>query len=86
MADTTLPLVIHLGNQQALDSWFGREIERVDRIMSEHHLGTCSFEHPEYGMCGAPATVTDRDSERDVCLKHYYSAQLDRATSALESQ
>lgn len=72
MAPTNLPVFIHTGFQQAMDSWFAREIARVDRVMAAHSLGSCQFEDDRYEFpCGKPATVSDLDSERDLCARHF---------------
>lgn len=57
---------------QLLDTLVGKEIRRVDSILAEARLTTCQFEEERNPCgCGAPATVTDLDSERDYCLNHF---------------
>jgi hypothetical protein len=45
----------------------------------------CSYEHPHYEYpCGDPASVTDLDSRRPLCAKHFRMVALDAALDALE--
>lgn len=60
---------------QLLDNLVARQIRKVDSILAEAHLSTCEYEDDLYG-CGAVATVTEVDSERDYCLRHFRSINL----------
>jgi hypothetical protein len=60
---------------QVFDNPVGRELRRVDSILAESHLGTCEYEDDFYG-CGALATVTEVESERDYCLRHFRAINL----------
>jgi hypothetical protein len=60
---------------QLLDNLAGRQIRRADSILAEAHLGTCEYEDDFFG-CGAVATVTEVESERHYCLRHFRGINL----------
>jgi hypothetical protein len=60
---------------QLLDNLVAREIRRVDSFLAESHLGGCEYEDECYG-CGVAATVTEVESERDYCLRHFRAINL----------
>ena len=73
------PEVFSPGFQQVLTACLDREIERVSRILAESNLHCCEFDD-EFG-CGAIATVTDLESEREYCPKHFRCVSLWRAVA-----
>jgi hypothetical protein len=60
---------------QLLDNLLERKIRRVDSMLAVSHLATCEYEDDFFG-CGAVATVTEVESERDYCLRHFRSINL----------
>lgn len=68
--------------QQIIDSVVGAQIQHIDRIYRQS-LPACEYEHPEYGMCGRIAKVTDLDSERPMCGLHFHMIQLNDALEVL---
>ncbi len=54
------------------DSWFARQIQKVDRILTEARLSTCEDEDERNPFgCSEPATVLDLASRREYCVKHF---------------
>jgi hypothetical protein len=41
------------------------------------------YEHPDFGLCGRIAKVTDRDSEKPLCGLHFHMIQLNDALEVL---
>ena len=68
--------------QQIIDSVVGAQIRHIDRIYQQS-LPACEYEHPEFGMCGAVASVTDLDSERPLCRAHFCSVAMLHALEVL---
>jgi len=62
-------LLFHPGFQQVFDGALGQQIRRIERVLSEAELDCCEFED-EVG-CGAVATVSDLESEREYCPRHF---------------
>ena len=54
----------------------GRQICQVNSIIAERQFGTCEYEGDFLG-CGAVATMTEIESERDYyCLRHFLAISL----------
>lgn len=68
--------------QQIIDSVVGAQIQHIDRIYRQS-LPACEYEHPEYGLCGRIAKVTDLDSERPMCGLHFHMIQLNDTLEVL---
>ena len=66
---------LHPISSQLLDNLVPREIRRVDSILAEAYLGTCAYEE-DFFACGAVATVTELESERHYCLRHFLTINL----------
>ena len=60
---------------QLLGSVVGREIRQVGSILAESRPETCEYEDDFFG-CGAVATVTEVESERHYCLRHFLTINL----------
>jgi hypothetical protein len=75
---------LHSFFSQLLDNVVGHEIRRVDSILAESHLRTCEYED-DYFRCGAIATVTEVESERDYCLRHFGEINLNGDLMSLKS-
>jgi hypothetical protein len=78
MASSNLPQFPPSLFPQLLDHLVGTEIKRIDRAFRES-LPACEYEHPEYGMCGRIAKVSDIDSERPLCGLHFHMIQVDES-------
>jgi hypothetical protein len=63
---------------QLIDHLVGSELRRIDRAFRQS-LPACEYEHPDFGMCGRIAKVTDLDSERPLCGLHFHMIQLNDA-------
>ncbi len=66
MAPQTLPAFPFPGFPQALDSFIGREIAYVERLMARTELGSCCFER-----CQAEAEVSDLETGAGYCRTHF---------------
>ena len=55
---------------QLLDNPAQPQSRCVDSVLAKSHLGTCEYEDDFVG-CGAVATVTELDSQREYCLRHF---------------
>lgn len=73
---------LHPVFSQILDNVVNAQIRRIDRAFRQS-LPACEYEHPEYGMCGRIAKVTDLDSERPMCGLHFHMIQLNDALEVL---
>ena len=73
------PLFSHL-----LGSVVGREIRRVNSFLAESQPETCEYED-DFFDCGAVATVTEVESERHFCLRHFRSINLNAELMKLET-
>jgi hypothetical protein len=62
----------HPAFSQFLENLVGNEIRQMDSIVAASHLGRCEYEDYFFG-CGAQAVVTDLESERNFCLKHFWA-------------
>jgi hypothetical protein len=67
---------------QILDNVVNAQIRQIDRAFRQS-LPACEYEHPEYGLCGRIAKVTDLDSERPLCGLHFHMIQMDDALEVL---
>jgi hypothetical protein len=67
---------------QLIDHLVGSEVRRIDRAFRQS-LPACEYEHPEYGLCGRIAKVTDLDSERPLCGLHFHMIQVEDAIAEL---
>jgi hypothetical protein len=61
---------------QILDNVVNAQIRQIDRAFRQS-LPACEYEHPEYGLCGRIAKVTDLDSERPMCGLHFHMIQIE---------
>jgi hypothetical protein len=68
---------------QLLDNLVGTEVRRLHSILAESHLRTCEYEDDFFG-CGAVATVTEVESERDYCLRHFRAINLNAESVKLD--
>ncbi|HTS59194.1 MAG TPA: hypothetical protein VMH03_16740 [Terriglobales bacterium] len=66
---------LHPVFSQLLDNLVERQLRQFDSIPAESHLGICEYEDDFFG-CGAVATVTELESERDYCLRHFLAINL----------
>jgi hypothetical protein len=82
MAAPNLAPVLHPLFSQILDNVVNAQIRQIDRAFRQS-LPACEYEHPEYGMCGRIAKVTDLDSERPMCGLHFHLIQLNDALEVL---
>jgi len=82
VAHHTLPQLFHPGFQQVLDGALGQQIRRIERVLSLAELHCCEFED-EFG-CGAVATVSDLESEREYCPRHFRNVSMKAALRELE--
>jgi hypothetical protein len=67
---------------QILDNVVNAQIRHIDRAFRQS-LPACEYEHPDFGMCGRIAKVTDLDSERPLCGLHFHMIQLNDALEVL---
>lgn len=84
---STALALIHTGHQNALDSWFGRRLDRIDELFARYNFQPmhCAFEHPHFEYaCGDPAVVSDLETQKPLCPKHRRQVELDRSLAALE--
>jgi hypothetical protein len=82
MATQHSTAVLHPVFQQILDNVVNAQIRRIDRAFRQS-LPACEYEHPDFGMCGRIAKVTDLDSERPMCGLHFHMIQLNDALEVL---
>jgi hypothetical protein len=68
--------VLHPVFQQILDNVVNAQIRRIDRAFRQS-LPACEYEHPDFGVCGRIAKVTDLDSERPLCEPHFNMIQIE---------
>jgi hypothetical protein len=76
--------VLHPVFQQILDNVVNAQIRQIDRAFRQS-LPACEYEHPEYGMCGRIAKVTDLDSERPMCGLHFHLIQIEDQVAELSA-
>jgi hypothetical protein len=74
--------VLHPVFQQILDNVVNAQIRQIDRAFRQS-LPACEYEHPDFGLCGRIAKVTDLDSERPLCGLHFHMIQLNDALEVL---
>jgi hypothetical protein len=67
---------LHPVFQQILDNVVNAQIRRIDQAFRQS-LPACEYEHPEYGLCGRIAKVSDLDSERPLCGLHFHLIQVE---------
>ena len=82
MAQPTLPQFFSPGFPQLLDTLLGAQIRRVDSIL-QNSLRCCEFDD-EFG-CGAVATITHLDSERELCPKHFRLIEIEDQLAELSA-
>jgi hypothetical protein len=82
MAASQSTPVLHPLFQQILDNVVNAQIRQIDRAFRQS-LPACEYEHPEYGLCGRIAKVTDLDSERPLCGLHFHMIQLNESLEVL---
>ncbi|MCU1338819.1 MAG: hypothetical protein JWO19_4400 [Bryobacterales bacterium] len=68
-----------LGFQQPFSSFLESQLRSIDRMLGAPTLHCCEFED-EFG-CGALGTITDLESEREYCAKHFRNVSLWRAVA-----
>ena len=73
MAPQTLPAFPFPGFPQALDSFIGREIAYVERLMAENELPTCMYESPEssVGACDGGFPCNRKATRDGFCDRHF---------------
>jgi hypothetical protein len=76
--------VLHPVFQQILDNVVNAQIRRIDRAFRQS-LPACEYEHPDFGMCGRIAKVTDLDSERPMCGLHFLALQIEDEIAELSA-
>jgi hypothetical protein len=57
----------------------------VDSILAELHPGSCEYEG-DFFDCGTVATVTELESERHYCLRHFLAINLNAELMKLETR
>jgi hypothetical protein len=67
---------------QILDNVVNAQIRQIDRAFRQS-LPACEYEHPDFGLCGRIAKVTDLDSERPMCGLHFHMIQIEDALEVL---
>jgi hypothetical protein len=70
---------------QLLANLVQRKIRRLNSIPAESHPGTCENED-HFFDCGAPATVTEVESERHYCLHHFLAITPNTELMKLETR
>jgi hypothetical protein len=76
--------VLHPVFQQILDNVVNAQIRHIDRAFRQS-LPACEYEHPDFGMCGRIAKVTDLDSERPMCGLHFHLIQIEDQVAELSA-
>jgi hypothetical protein len=86
---STALALVHTGHQNAMDSWFGRQLDRVDQLFGVYQFQPmdCVYTHPHFEYpCGDPAVASDLETQKPLCAKHSRRVQLDRGLAALEAR
>lgn len=78
MAASNLPSPI----SHPFSSFIDEQSRLIDALLAAPRPQTCEFEDEDFG-CGHVAVVTDIDSERELCGKHFRQVSLWRAVDCL---
>lgn len=71
--NSTPPL--HPVFSHVLDNPAQAQSHRLDSTLTESQLGTCEYQDNVLG-CDAVATVTELESQRQYCLRHFSAINL----------